>query len=181
MGSETFPPAPELRHPSGTPDDEKHALVEFLDFYRTVLLRKAEGLTSEELNRTVAASELTLGGLVKHMAAVEDGWFTDRLAGAGDPEPWASAPWEEDQDWEFHSAAGDSPADLRALFDAACARSNEIIEATPSLDSLTLMPAGKPSKSRNLRWILIHMIEEYARHVGHADLLREAIDGQVDD
>ena len=181
MASETFPPAPELRHPSGTPEEERHALVEFLDFYRVVLLRKAEGLTSEQLNRTTGASELTLGGLIKHMAAVEDSWFTDRLAGAGDPEPWASAPWEEDQDWEFHSAADDSPAELRALFDAACQRSREVVDATPSLEALTLLPVGEPAKSRNLRWILIHMIEEYARHVGHADLLREAIDGRVDD
>lgn len=181
MASKTFPAAPELRHPSGTPEEERHALVEFLDFYRTVLLRKAEGLTAAQLNQTTAASDLTIGGLIKHMAAVEDSWFTERMAGGADPEPWASAPWEDDRDWEFHSAADDSPAELRALFDAAWDRSRRIVDATPTLETLTLLPAGDPSKSRNLRWILIHMIEEYARHVGHADLLREAIDGQVDD
>ena len=74
-----------------------------------------------------------------------------------------------------------TPTELRALFDAAWERSNSVVAATPSLETLTLLPVGQPAKTRNLRWILIHMIEEYARHVGHADLLAEAIDGRVDD
>lgn len=155
-------------------------LLEFLDYYRAVIARKADGLTSEQLNRTVASSTLTLGGLVKHLALVEDSWLTVRFAGRPDPAPWAAAPFDEDPDWDLHSAAGDEPADLLALWDAACARSRAVVDAARSLEEVSADDGGGRGPW-NLRWILVHLIEEYARHAGHADLLREDIDGATGD
>jgi uncharacterized damage-inducible protein DinB len=175
----SFPEGRELPQPAGLPASERQVLVEFLDFYRAVLVRKAEGLTADELNRTTSASNLTLGGLVKHMALVEDIWFVERFSGEAMPDPWSSAPFDDDGDWELTSAADDSPAELLTLFDQACARSRAIVDAADSLDEVTSLPADDPGRRRNLRWILVHMIEEYARHAGHADLLREEIDGRV--
>jgi hypothetical protein len=130
---------------------------------------------------TTAASALTLGALVKHLAYVEDQWFTMRFAGLPAPEPWASAPWDEDRDWDLHSAAADGPDELLALFDAALLRSRAVVDSAVTLDGLSA-PSSEPGRGPwNLRWILVHMIEEYARHAGHADLLREAIDGQTGD
>lgn len=164
-----------------SPQTELEALEQFLDFYRTVLARKAEGLTSEQLKLRAAASSLTLGGLVKHMALVEDHWFTNLFADEPMPDPWASASWDDDPDWEMTSAREDSPSDLLDLYDLACDRSRVVVAAAPSLDAA--MPAKNAGRhgATNLRWIMLHMIEEYARHTGHADLIREAIDGQSGD
>jgi uncharacterized damage-inducible protein DinB len=126
--------------------------------------------------RTTAASDLTLAGLVKHLALVEDSWFTERFAALPAPKPWAGVDWEADRDWEMHSAVHDSPAELLALYDAACARSRAIIDAASSLDQHHT-GGGWDRGPLTLRWILVHMIEETARHNGHADFLREAIDG----
>lgn len=167
-------------YPDRSPATEHQTLTEFLDYYRGVLARKADGLTQEELARTAAASFLTLGGLIKHMALVEDAWLTERFAGGGLPEPWKSADFETDHDWEFHSAVDDPPAYLMGLFDQACARSRRVVADAESLDT-------EAARTRddgvvwNLRWIMVHMIEEYARHCGHADLLRESIDGSTED
>ncbi len=159
--------------------DERTMLTAFLDFYRTVLLRKASGLTPEQLAMTTAASTLTIGGLVRHMTLVEDHWFDATFAGLPAREPWASADWDADRDWEMTTAIGMAFDDLRADFDEACDRSRAHVAATPSLDALA---AGGDAGNRvSMRWILIHMIEEYARHCGHADLLRESIDGRVGD
>ena len=121
-----------------------------------------------------------LGGLLKHMAIVEDGWFTECLLGDDLPEPWASVDWDADRDWEWHSAADDSPEELGTLFGAACERSRAAAARHDSLDARSVRP-GSNGEPFSLRWIFVHMIEEYARHVGHADLLRESIDGQVGD
>jgi len=163
------------------PATEREVLEDFLDFYRTVLARKAEGLSAEQLRRTTAASNLTLAGLVKHMALVEDSWFTIRFAGQPAPDPWGDADWDHDQDWEMTTALDDSPQDLLDLFDTACDRSRAVVASTSSLD--TEMPPEQtgPRGATNLRWIMVHMIEEYARHTGHADFLRESIDGQTRD
>lgn len=157
--------------------DERTMLLAFLDLYRTTLVRKAAGLTHDELTRPLPPSSLTLGGLLKHMALVEDDWFTSDVAGGDLPEPWASVDWDADRDWELNSAADDSPEELLALFEAACARSRAVVDACASLDHRSVKTDGRGNHF-SLRWILVHMIEEYARHCGHADLLREAIDGQ---
>lgn len=152
-------------------------LVGFLDLYRATLIRKAAGLTQEQLSQPLAPSTLTLGGLLKHMAIVEDDWFTSDMAGDDLPEPWASVDWDADRDWELNSAKEDSPEELLALFQAACGRSRAVLESCDSLDQRSIKPDRK-GHHYTLRWILVHMIEEYARHCGHADFLREAIDGQ---
>lgn len=159
--------------------DERTMLLQFLGFYRQVLLRKAAGLSGEELSRTLAPSTLSLGALLKHMAVVEANWFVRRFEGHDYPEPWFSAPWEQDPDWDLTSAAHDEPEYLFELFRSAIVRSDEIVAATASLDQLSVRQRdGSPW---SMRWILIHLIEEYARHCGHADLIRESIDGAVGD
>lgn len=159
--------------------DERHTLVMFLDYYRSVLARKAAGLDAESLQLRLGPSQLTLGGLLKHMALVEDSWFTHRFLGGEPPEPWATVDWEATPDWELESAVDDRPDELIALFDAAVDRSRAAVSDAHDLDAL----AARQSHGANtsLRWILVHLIEEYARHCGHADLLREAIDGSTGD
>ena len=170
---------PEASHGRWEPEfdaDERTMLTGFLDYHRATLRWKVSGLTQEQMARTTAASELTLAGLVKHLALVEDSWFTERFAGLPEPEPWVGVNWDADRDWELHSAVHDSPEDLLALYDAACARSRAITDAATSLDEHH-RGEGWDRGPLTLRWILVHMIEETARHNGHADLLREAIDG----
>ena len=158
-------------------NDERTMICEFLDEQRTVLESKVSGLSIEELSRTVASSTMTLAGLTKHLALVEDSWFQDDFLGLGDPEPWASAPFDEDNDWDWHSAVNDEPAYLISLYHTACERSRAAVEAAFSLDTLAAKPDRRTGGPISLRWILLHMIEETARHNGHADLLRESIDG----
>ncbi len=178
--STPIPRRPTPADPAKAPDSERQVLTEFLDFYRDVLARKAEGLSADDLARTTANSDLTLGGLIKHMALVEDNWFSHRFMGNEPGEPWASAPWGDDADWELTSAKDDSPEWLLTTFDEACDRSRQITDAAASVETMSLGdPVGRGPW--NLRWILVHMIEEYARHVGHADMLREAIDGETGD
>jgi uncharacterized damage-inducible protein DinB len=117
---------------------------------------------------------MTLLGLVRHLAVVEDSWFNEIFLGEKLSEPWASVDWDEDRDWEWHSAADHPVAESIALWEAAVDRSNAVI-AAHDFDERSAKGKDRPS----LRWIVIHMIEEYARHNGHADLLREAIDGQT--
>jgi len=159
--------------------DEHRSLEEFLDFQRETLLLKASGLDRAGLNVAVAPSTLTLAGLLKHLAYVEDRWIQSRFLGRSDAElePWGSAPWHEDRDWEFTSAAADDPDELRELYRAACDRSRRVT-AGRSLDELVVTP-GLGGEVWSLRWILLHLIEETARHCGHADLIREAVDGTV--
>ncbi len=162
----------------GRTNDETATLSEFLDFYRAVLLRKADGLTPDELNTPVGVTTLTIGKLIRHMTLVEDHWFDKTFAGLAEREPWASADWDSDPDWEMTTAKGMTFNELRTDYDQACERSRAHLAAAASLDTLAV--GGDPG-GLSLRWILVHMIEEYARHCGHADILREAIDGTVGD
>lgn len=157
--------------------DETTTLTQFLDYERATLLWKTEGLNSAQLAQKLPTSDLTLAGLLKHLALVEDDWLQEKFLGWPMPEPWLNAPWDEDRDWEFHTAIDDDPDDLRALYRAACDRSRLAV-ATARLDDLSAVKR-RQGDHWNLRWILIHLIEETARHNGHADLLREAIDGMV--
>jgi uncharacterized damage-inducible protein DinB len=154
---------------------ERETLQGFLDFHRQTLLQKCEGLDADQLNRTLAPSEMTLGGMLKHVALNEDSWFSQRFAGRPAAEPWASVDWEADLDWDWHSAVDDSPETLVALLEENIARSREVL-AEADLDALSAAPS-RAGDHFSLRWIVLHMIEEYARHNGHADLIRESIDG----
>ncbi len=159
--------------------DERTMISEFLDEQRQIFESKVSGLSADQLNRRTAASTMTLGGLIKHLALVEDSWFHDDFLGLGDPEPWASAPFDEDRDWEWNSAVNDDPPYLLELYRVACERSRATVEAADSLDDVAAKPDRRTGGPISLRWILLHMIEETARHNGHADLLREAIDAEV--
>lgn len=169
-----------LPSPPDRTGDERTTLVQFLEYFRAILVRKYQGLDPDDRVTRLGGSTLTIAGLVKHMAFVEDVWFSHRFAGIDDVEPWTSAPWDRDPDWEFTTAIHDSEAELLHLFDAACDRSRAVLAQVGSLDETAeLRSADDPPAS--MRWILVHMIEEYARHCGHADLLREAVDGVVGD
>ena len=162
--------------------DERTQLVAWLDFHRDTLRSKAAGLTADQLSAALPPSTLTLGGLLKHMALVEDHWFSVVLLGSEQAEPWRSADWETDGDWEFHSAFEDGPEELFRLFDDACAASDRILKrvlAEGGLDTLSQRESHRHGGKFSLRWILLHMIEEYARHNGHADLIRESVDGST--
>ena len=157
---------------------ELQQLCAFLDFQRATVLWKAEGLDGEQLSHRHPPSTLTLGGILNHLALVEDHWFQVRFAGLPEREPWASVDWTADRDFEFRTAAGLDPDELRQRYLDACARSREVVDRAESLDQLSAKP-GRDGRHWDLRWVLIHMVEETARHAGHADLLREAIDGEV--
>ncbi|HEY5221819.1 MAG TPA: DinB family protein [Microbacteriaceae bacterium] len=157
--------------------DERNSLLQYLNYQRATILLKTADLTMEQLGRTHAPSELTLSGLLKHLWLVEDSWITERFLGLPELEPWNSAPFDDDPDWEMHSALNDDPDWLRAQYADACARNDNLI-AERSLDDLAAQKL-RNGDDWTLRWVLLHLIEETARHAGHADLLREAIDGAV--
>ncbi|SDO20262.1 Protein of unknown function [Nakamurella panacisegetis] len=160
-------------------------LLGALDRQRATFRWKADGLDADGLNARIGASTLTIGGLLKHLAVVEDEKFGVWLSGAPLGEPWLSMggpPEGDDADvWIFTSATDDSPEDLYALYDGAVRRSHERLAlALPNggLDQplrIDFGAYGHPS----LRRLLFDLLEEYGRHTGHADLLREAIDGRV--
>nr|BFF26172.1 hypothetical protein GCM10025732_41370 [Glycomyces mayteni] len=117
--------------------------------------------------------------MMKHLALVESSWFSRSLFGRPVGEPWDAVDWKADRDWEWHSAAQDTPDELRALWAASVERARALTAealADGGLDRLA-HGAWEDGRKPSLRWILVHMIEEYARHNGHADLLRESIDG----
>jgi uncharacterized damage-inducible protein DinB len=159
--------------------DETATLVGFLEYQRATLAWKCAGLDRAGLGATVAASSMTLGGMLKHLAYVEDLWCSRWLHGRDPEPPWDTVDWKADPDWDWHSAADDTPEELRTLWEDTVARSRARVAealADGGLDRparRTWPDGGAPSR----RWILVHMIEEYARHNGHADLLRESLDG----
>ncbi len=157
---------------------ERPMLRAMLDLQRATFLTKIDGLGGDALSRPLPPSSLTLGGLTKHLALVEDHWFQHSFAGEPLVEPWGSAPFDDDPDWDFHSAEHDSPDQLRSWYLAAVARSNEVYDAALTLDQMN-SPVNSPRVPFDLRWVTLHMIEETARHAGHADLIRESIDGVV--
>jgi uncharacterized damage-inducible protein DinB len=155
--------------------DEKTTLTGFLDYHRDTLRWKCEGLTPEQLVAQASPpSTLRLLGLVRHLTEVEQAWFSHHFAG-GPSEPAYSSEDDRDADLNVAEADADSTAAAWDRFDKEVARSRKILAAN-DLDTLA---AGvtREGEKYSLRWIVVHMIEEYARHNGHADLLREAIDG----
>jgi uncharacterized damage-inducible protein DinB len=161
--------------------DETATLLGFLDYQRATLAWKCTGVDAAGLRATVGASSMTLGGLLKHLAYVENSWFSRALHERAPQPPWDTVDWAADPDWDWHSAAEDSPEQLLALWQDAVARSRCLVAdalADGGLDRLArhTWPDGT---APSLRWIVVHMIEEYARHNGHADLLRESVDGQT--
>ncbi|MET0862749.1 MAG: DinB family protein [Nakamurella sp.] len=160
---------------------EADMLVGFLDYQRATLAWKCGGLTDEQLRVARPPSTITLGGLLKHLASIEDEWFTEVVAGKPTPEPWAGIDQETDPDWAWTSAADDSGEQLRSLWAERVDRARTVVggllrnSGVRALDELHSAWLGDVS----LRWVMVHMIEEYARHNGQADLIRESIDGQT--
>ena len=153
---------------------ERQMLEAWLDFHRQTLLVKCAGLTAEQLKQRAAPpSGLSLLGLVRHMADVERGWFRRRVAGQDVPFQFSSP---EDPDGEFdHVEEADAARDLQLYRDEIAAA--RAAAATRDLDETFYHQHRDATMS--VRWVYLHMIEEYARHNGHADLLRERTDGET--
>jgi hypothetical protein len=160
---------------------EIDTLLGALERNRRTFAWKCGGLDADGLNAKHPPSTVTLGGLLKHLALVEDEYFTGRLLGHDLPAPWDTIDWDTKPDWEWSSAADDSPEQLMALWQKSVERSRAAVAealAGGEVDQLAKY-VSKDGRSPSLRYILVDMIEEYARHTGHADLIRESIDGLV--
>jgi uncharacterized protein DUF664 len=160
---------------------EAQQLVAALDRQRATFRFKVDGLDTAGLRATFGASSLTLGALMKHLAAMEDYTFTVKLTGQPLGEPWTGWGWDGSNDWELESAADDEPDDLYRLYDAAVGRSRERLGAFLGGDTLDqpVHATGPDGQPVLLRRLLCDFLEEYGRHTGHADLIREAVDGRV--
>jgi hypothetical protein len=151
--------------------DERQALTESLDYYRRTFEMKCEGLDPARLSeRSVPPSTLTLHGLLRHLTGVERWWFRIQFAGEDLPNLYYS---DDDPEQDFTSLDGDV-GEAFALWHAECERSREIVAASSMDQTGTRISTGKPF---TLRWLMLRMIGEYARHIGQADLVRERIDG----
>lgn len=167
-----------MRQSPDTHAAERDALAQFLDYQRETILLKAEGLDKEQLARKIPTSGLTLAGILYHLALVEEYWMEVRFLGLPLREPWTNIDMDADPDWEFRTATTLEAEEVRERYRQACARSRAAAATARDLDQVSARPFGD-QKYFTLRFVLLHLIEETARHAGHADLLREAIDGSV--
>jgi uncharacterized damage-inducible protein DinB len=160
---------------------ETETLVGFLDYQRATLAYKTGGLDAPAMAVRIAASTLTLAGIVHHLAWVEQYWFAEVLHGRDRSPYWAGVDFTADPDWDWRRALEMDPSAVHAVWQRACDESRRALSEALTAGGLDQRAAGRPGGSDipSLRWILVHMIEEYARHNGHADLLRETIDGSV--
>ncbi|MEL6981007.1 MAG: DinB family protein [Actinomycetota bacterium] len=182
MAAEPTPPSSTTSLPDiDDAADEAATLQQFLRYQRVVFVRKVEGLTTEQANQALAPSDLTLAKLARHLSFVEDFWASVVFAGEEPQPPWSTAPWEDDPDWEMTSAADHEIEVLVSDLVTAWSRADAIYDGAESLGQLSVNPSGQEPAHRSLRWILVHLIEEYARHLGHADYLRQAVDGTTGD
>ncbi|WP_216822912.1 DinB family protein [Aeromicrobium sp. A1-2] len=150
---------------------ERQTLEAFLDVYRVTVVRKATGLTDADGARRLLPSLTTVSGLLRHLADNERSWFREIMAGEDDvPSLWSA----EDPDAEFRVTQDDTVATLIADYETACAESRATIEAFNLEDRCVGL-----EQQYTLRWILLHMLEETARHAGHLDILRELLDGKT--
>src|SRR4051794_34895004 len=146
--------------------DEATTLRAFLDYHRDTLRWKCAGLTQEQLAQAPPPTDMTLGGLMKHMAVVESGWFEEGFAGGSLMPPFDTVDWDADRDWEWHTARDDSPAQLFGLFDEAVRRADAVIDQAMDgrgLDADSQELDRREGTPFSLRRIIVHMIEEYAR------------------
>jgi len=157
---------------------ETETLLGFLDYQRATMDWKCRGLNDEQLRASLPPTSMTLGGMLMHLARVEDNWFSEVVAEGAKPEPWASMAWAA----EWPDAAAHTGDSLRQLWAERVERSRRVVAAQIEVSATALdatHPAWDGQGRPSLRWVLVHMIEEYARHNGHADLLRESIDGET--
>ncbi|MCP2030122.1 putative damage-inducible protein DinB [Okibacterium sp. HSC-33S16] len=147
---------------------ERETLESFLEVNRATIVYKATGLSDDDAAKRLLPSETSVSGLIRHLADVERSWFRDDLAGETSvPTRWS----DDDPDAEFRVTAGDRLADIIADYERACDESRHVAA------NFHLNDRGVHNANVTLRWILVHMIEETARHCGHIDILREMLDG----
>jgi hypothetical protein len=161
-------------HRVGPPfmEPDRESLVSWLEFYRATLPWKVGGLAPEQLcRRAVPPSGLTLIGIVRHLAKVERYWFGNVVAGLDQPRLFC----EIDPEGDFAGVRPETALSDLDRYHAEVVTAREQASAVADLDAV--LPGKRDGEDIDLRWILVHMIEEYARHLGHADLLRECIDG----
>ena len=151
--------------------DERRALSASLDSQRATLLKKLEGLDDEQLRRPMVPTGLTLLGIVKHLASVEHAWFQVRFARSAESYLYSTP---DDPDADFRIEENETTQEIVELYQRSCEQSRSIVMSAKSLDELFHDPRRGDC---DLRWLLLHMIEETARHNGHAYILRELIDG----
>ena len=159
---------------------EVEHLLGSLDRLRATFRWKTDGLDEAELGRRIPSSGLTLGGLLKPLAVQEDYASAVKISGGSMPDSWENHSWDSDPDWEFTSGAQEPPELLYGLYDGAVVRSRASVRAAIderglSGDSAVELRDGTHA---SIRRILFDLVEEYARHLGHTDLLREAVDGR---
>ena len=159
--------------------DERAAVLGELERLRSYIAWKCGGLDDAGMRATLAPSTMTLGGLLKHLALVEDAHFAKLLHNREPGPPWDAVDWDADPDWEWRSAADDSAEELMTGWEQAVERSRRTVDEALAEGGLEHRGAyvSRNGESPNLRRILLDLIEEYARHLGHADLIRESIDG----
>ena len=149
-------------------------LLGYLERQRATFAWKCAGLDAGQLRSALGPSSMTLGGMLKHLARFEDDMSTEWLNGQPQLAPWSAVDWEADHDWDWRTATDDSPGQLYARWQDAVNRSRALFaEAVANPD------AARPAEAPSVTYILVNMIEEYARHNGHADLIRELVDGLV--
>jgi uncharacterized damage-inducible protein DinB len=148
---------------------EKESLLAAIERHRDVVLWKVAGLDDEELRRPVTASGTSLLGLVKHLGAVEYGWFCDTFGLPTEPLPFD----DDDPEADMRVAPGESTADVLAFYGRARSAANAVVADLAMEDTGTAWYG----ETVTLRWVMIHMLEEGCRHVGHMDIVRELIDG----
>lgn len=159
--------------------DEGAILLGFLERQRATFAWKSGDLDAAGLRATLGASAMTLGGMLKHLARFEDDMSTEWLQGREQLPPWNTVDWSADPTWDWRTAADDAPEQLYTRWCEAVARSRQLFAAAMADDGPARRIGGPESQAPSLRYILLNMIEEYARHNGHADLIRESIDGRV--
>ena len=160
--------------PDLQPEDERTALVQRLDQYRAIAVAALVDVAWDPAStRLLPATDMTIAGIVKHLAWAEDRWFQGRLVGLEMPPPW-DRPGADDPDQSMRLAPGDTVNGIVELYEAACERSRDAAARCKSLDHLAAVPSFGIGPV-NLRWILVHMIDETARHAGHLDVLRDAL------
>jgi uncharacterized damage-inducible protein DinB len=160
----------------GVRQGERETLEGFLDWYRAVVERKVEGLTADDAKRVMTPTGMTALGVVKHLGWVERGWFREIFAG----EDVEAIDVDGDNSAEFAVGGDETVGSVIAFYRGEVEQARRVFRDAPSLDALSARQTSFREQV-SLRWIVVHMLEETARHAGHLDVMRESIDGQVGD
>jgi len=157
--------------------DEAAMLVGFLERQRATFAWKVSGLDYDGLRATLGTSDMTLGGMLKHLARFEDDMTREWLLGEGQIPPWSEVDWDADPAWDWRTGRDEPAQTLYVRWQDAVNRAREVFTEELLTGKRDMAEPGEQSPSP--RYVLLNMIEEYARHNGHADLIRESVDGLV--